>query len=68
MSSHTNLMQEQRYWVHAEKFNGLNGNFLAFIHELAKEIEAQMLQCREGTRFWKVMERSQEYLLMIYNW
>ena len=59
-------MQEQRYWVHAEKFNGLKGNFLAFIHELAKETEAQMLKIREGTRYWKVMERSMKYLLLIY--
>ena len=46
MLAHTNATQEQRYWVHTEKFNGYNGNFLSFINELAKEIAHLAL---EGT-------------------
>ena len=67
MLSHTNATQEQRYWVHTEKFNGYNGNFLSFINELAKEIAFQMLSCKEGSRIWKVMERSTKYLQLLYN-
>ena len=65
---HTNQAQGQRYWPHMEKFNGLNGNSLAFIYELTKQIRWAKENPREGARTWEVQERTIKYLALIYNY
>ena len=35
MSPHTSVTQEKRFWAHEEKYNDLNGNFLAFLREIS---------------------------------
>ena len=67
-SIHSNRTQEQRYWVHSEKFDGLNGNFLAFVYELSKEIGWYKEKSKEGTRVWKIQDRALKYLQLIYNY
>ncbi len=54
MTSRTGIMQEHRYLVHAENFNGLHGNFLSLINELSRAVGYQMLQCKEGSRIWEI--------------
>ena len=68
MHLHTNEAQGQRYWPHMEKFTGTNGNFLAFIYELIKQIGWTKENSREGTRIWKIQERTIKYLTLIYNY
>ena len=65
---HTNQTQGQRYWPHMEKFNGFNGNFLAFIYELIKQIGWTKENSKEGTRTWKIQERAIKYLTLLYNY
>ena len=67
MSSHTSVAQEKRFWAHEEKYNGLNGNFLAFLHEISKEMTNQMNSKNEKSRMYKVIERAGKYIETIYN-
>ena len=65
---HTNQTQGQRYWPHMEKFNGFNGNFLAFIYELIKQIGWTKENSKEGTRTWEIQERAIKYLALLYGY
>ena len=66
MSSHTTRAQEQQFWSQPEKYNGLNGNFLAFLCEVLKEFERQMGRLNEKSRMFKIIERAQKYIQTIY--
>ena len=65
---HTNEEQNVRYWPHHEKFDGLNGNFMAFIYEVIKQISYTKEMAKEGSRNHKIQERAMKYLQIIYNW
>ena len=63
---HTNEVQGQMYWPHSERFNGVHGSFLVFTYGLIKQISWTKENSREGTRSWKIQERSIKYLTLIY--
>ncbi len=67
MSCHTNATQAERFWPHAEKFNGLNGNIIAFLGEIIKEMKNQKKKLRENSRQYKIVERSTKYIDFIYS-
>ena len=67
MATHTSTIQEQRWWSQQAKFTGMNGNFVAFLGEILKEMDAQKRKLRETSRAYKVIERSFRYIELIYN-
>ena len=66
--THTSAIQEQRFWTQSEKFNGLNGNFLAYMSEVRKEMLHHLANKGEKTRQYKVIERACKYITLIYNY
>ena len=62
---HTNEEQGVRYWPYHEKFDGLNGNFMAFIYEVIKQISYTKELAKEGSRNHKIQERAIKYLQII---
>lgn len=67
MATHTSEIQEQRFWSQPLKFNGLNGNFIAFMGELRKELNYQATKQKEGSRQNAIIERCARYITVICN-
>ena len=67
MSTHTSVIQEQRWWSQTSKFSGLNGTFLGFINELKKELEHNLRKQKEKTRNWVICSRALKYVTIIHN-
>ena len=68
VTTHSSLMQEQRFWPHSEKYTGLNGNFLAFMGEVRKEMLFQQVKLNEKSRHFKVIGRSVKYIEIICDY
>ena len=66
-TTHTNVAQEQRFWSHSEKYDGLHGSFLLYVVELRKEMTFQQSKLNEKTRQFKVVGRAIKYLTIIHN-
>ena len=67
MSTHTSIVQEQRWWSQSSKFSGLNGTFLGFITELKKELEHNCRKQKDKTRNWVICNRALRYVTIIHN-
>jgi hypothetical protein len=68
VTSHSNVLQEQRFWPHNEKYTGLNGNFLAFMGEIRKEMIWQQMKVGDKTRHYKVVGRAIKFVEIICNY
>ena len=67
MATHTSEIQEQRFWSQPLKFNGLNGNFTAFMGELRKELNYQVTKTKEGSRQNAIIDRCARFITVICN-